>query len=174
MADIKKALPYILANEGGAKYTNNPKDPGGPTKYGVTLKALAEWRHRTCRAQDVANLSEDEACDIYKAHYWDVLLLDAVEHQGTATAIFDVSVNRGPGVAKRYTLLAVDRINKQSFNDALHTIPFAVNQSNSAAFIKEFEEIVEQGYRAIVSSHPEMGWALKGWLNRAKRLLSLR
>ena len=33
-ADVSKLVPKILKWEGGAKYTNDPIDKGGPTKYG--------------------------------------------------------------------------------------------------------------------------------------------
>jgi lysozyme family protein len=40
MADSSKLVPFILSWETD-KYTNNKKDKGGPTKYGITL---ATWR----------------------------------------------------------------------------------------------------------------------------------
>lgn len=169
MADIKKALPYVLANEGGAAYTNNPKDPGGPTKWGVTQKALAEWRHHPVSARDVQNLTEDEACAIYHAHYWDILNLDLINHQGVATAIFDISVNRGPGKAQRYVKMTVDELRP----GAVWQIPKVINEIDPHLFIAQFERIAEAGYRAIVASKPSMIWALKGWINRARRMLRL-
>ena len=40
MADSSKLVPFILSWETD-RYTNNKKDKGGPTKYGITL---ATWR----------------------------------------------------------------------------------------------------------------------------------
>ena len=40
MANIDKLIPHIIKWEGGAKYTNDPLDRGGATKYGITLNTL--------------------------------------------------------------------------------------------------------------------------------------
>ena len=40
MADSSKLVTFIISWETD-KYTNNKKDKGGPTKYGITL---ATWR----------------------------------------------------------------------------------------------------------------------------------
>lgn len=63
-------ITTIIEAEGGDKYTNDPTDKGGPTKYGITLGALAEWRgHNPITAEDVKNLQEPEARDITYARY---------------------------------------------------------------------------------------------------------
>ncbi len=41
MKDIEAIAAEIVAREGG--YVNDPDDPGGPTKYGVTLATL-RWK----------------------------------------------------------------------------------------------------------------------------------
>lgn len=162
MAKIELSLPYVLQNEGGARYTNIPGDAGGPTKYGITQRTLAGWRHRPVSAQDVKNLTLEEATAIYKAHYWDVCKLDFVNDQGCATAIFDCATNRGPGVAIRYRNDACQRLGKAHVNDC-----------EPADFIRVFEGLMEAGYRAIVASRPSQVKFLRGWLNRARRLFSL-
>ena len=37
-------ISAILVREGGGRYTDVPADRGGPTKYGITQAALAEYR----------------------------------------------------------------------------------------------------------------------------------
>ena len=34
---LMRAFRFTMDAEGGATYTNDPRDPGGPTKYGVAL-----------------------------------------------------------------------------------------------------------------------------------------
>ncbi len=72
--------------EGGDKITDDPDDPGGLTKYGISQRAHPDL--------DIRNLSEAEAKQIYLHQYWmpakvnelpDVLKL----------AQFDASVNTG-------------------------------------------------------------------------------
>lgn len=162
MADIKQALPFVLQNEGGAAYTDNPHDNGGPTRWGVTLKTLTIFRHHPCSAEDVKNLTENEACQIYKINYWDALRLDGVENQNVATAIFDVGVNRGVGTARLYVADICSHMGRDKINDC-----------DPKEFIKSFAERVKQGYLNIVANHPHQRIFIKGWLNRADRLLTL-
>lgn len=162
MAKIAPALIYTLENEGGSKYTNDQRDPGGPTKYGITLSTLAGFRHKKCTAEDVKALSLEEATRIYKIKYWDILDLDNVDSQAIATCIFDCSVNRGPGIAKNYR----DQICRT------YGIKH-VNDCSEIDFVPAFSKRAEQGYQAIVASKPRMKVFLKGWLRRAKRMLKL-
>ena len=102
-------FPTLMRWEGGARYTNHPRDPGGPTKYGVTLKALAAYRDEPCTAEDVMNLTEDEAKKIYRKNYWNKtgpIGGDAIV-AGPDAVLFDVCVNSGPGrAAKWYPIVA--------------------------------------------------------------------
>lgn len=162
MARIEDALPFVLSNEGGSKYTNVPGDAGGPTKYGITLATLAGWRHHPVTAEDVKNLTYAEATAIFKAHFWDAMALDMVKSQPVATALFDCAVNRGVGVSIRYRDEVVGTLGYKHLND----VP-------PPAFMQAFERKCEAGYRAIVASRPSQVKFLKGWLNRAKRMLGL-
>lgn len=162
MAKIEDALPYVLQNEGGEKYTNHPNDPGGPTKWGVTLATLSSWRHQKCTAQDVMDLTKEEATRIYKAHYWDVLGLDSVNDQRIATGLFDVAVNRGPAVAREYAGFICNLLGKRS-----------VNECDPLQFMSALERRVERGYESLAAKRPRLRVFLKGWLNRARRLLTL-
>lgn len=63
--------------EGGDKYTNRPTDRGGPTKFGITATALARWRKvDKVEAEEVAQLEQPEAEEIYRVDYWQALGCD--------------------------------------------------------------------------------------------------
>ena len=85
MAHFERAIDKTLAWEGG--YVNDPKDPGGETKYGISKRAHPDV--------DIKNLSREKACAIYKKHYWDPVLADKIESQTKAEKIFDIGVNTG-------------------------------------------------------------------------------
>ena len=82
MAYFERAIDKTLAWEGG--YVNDPKDPGGETKYGISKRAHPDV--------DIKNLSREKACAIYKKHYWDPVLADNIESQTKAEKIFDISI----------------------------------------------------------------------------------
>lgn len=65
---IDLIISEIVRREGDY-YTNDPADLGGPTKYGITLRTLHQYRGKPCTAEDVQALTEQEARDIYAYLY---------------------------------------------------------------------------------------------------------
>ena len=84
-----KAIDFVLSMEGG--YVNDPKDPGGETKYGISKRAYPNV--------DIAGLTESKAKEIYKKDYWDKCGCDGLP-VGIDILVFDTAVNMGVIVAK--------------------------------------------------------------------------
>jgi hypothetical protein len=162
MARIEDSIEYVLLNEGGSKYTNIPQDAGGPTKYGITWRALALYRGRKVTAADVKALTREEAIEVYRENYWEPMGLDEYVSQACATAVFDCAVNRGVGTGKKYVRQICMQLEKAN-----------VNECDETEFIRTFEKRMEQGYQAIVASNPSQKIFIRGWMNRARRLLTL-
>ena len=64
------AITRIIADEGGDRFTQNPADPGGATKFGVTVPALTDWwRSRSIvekpGPEDIRALTIDDARSFY-------------------------------------------------------------------------------------------------------------
>lgn len=93
--NFQRCLAFVLAREGGATFTNDPNDPGGATKYGITLKTLSGWHHHTVTAQDVSRLSRAEAAAIFHARYWRATYCGEMP-SGLDLLIFDAAANMGP------------------------------------------------------------------------------
>lgn len=93
------AVDRVFKHEGG--YINHPKDPGGATKYGITLGTLSDWRRTAVTANDVRLLSQSEARNIYYVCYWRAIGADALP-SGLGYALFDVSVHSGVARAKKW------------------------------------------------------------------------
>jgi lysozyme family protein len=87
-----EALRLLLQHEGG--YTNHPDDPGGPTKYGITIHDYRRYLKPGATAADVKAMTLDEAKAIYKPKYWDALRCDDLP-AGLDYAVFDYGVNSG-------------------------------------------------------------------------------
>lgn len=90
MSTFDSAFAIVVNHEGG--YVNNPADPGGETKYGISKRAYPTL--------DIANLTLEDAKAIYKRDYWDALNLDS-EPYDHALCLFDCAVNQGVGRAKQ-------------------------------------------------------------------------
>lgn len=92
---FERAFDHVVGEEGG--YVNDPQDPGGETKYGISKRAYP--------GVDIKNLTLDVAKDIYRRDYWTPLRLDNRPYR-EALVIFDCAVNQG--VARARSIL--DRI----------------------------------------------------------------
>lgn len=62
--DFEQAVTEVIGEEAG--YVNNPADPGGETKWGISK--------RTFPNVDIANLTRDAATELYRTRYWDPIM----------------------------------------------------------------------------------------------------
>jgi lysozyme family protein len=68
---LDDCFAFTMRWEGGDAYTNDPADPGGPTKYGVTLRTLRDFfGNYLLTAADVQALTEAQARTIYFEKYY--------------------------------------------------------------------------------------------------------
>ena len=99
-ATYEAALKRLLAHEGG--YSNHPSDPGGPTKFGITIHDYRTYVKPNATAADVRAMRVDEAKAIYRSKYWDAVRGDELP-AGLDYAVFDYGVNSG--TARAITVL---------------------------------------------------------------------
>jgi hypothetical protein len=85
-----KAMEFIArwewSNRKDGGYTNDPADPGGETRWGISKKAHPE--------ENIKDLTYERACEIYKEEYWEPLGCSKRD-VGLGSAIFDTAVNCG-------------------------------------------------------------------------------
>lgn len=88
--NFNEVIDHVLKWEGG--YVNDPKDPGGETKYGISKRAYPK--------EDIKNLAKERAIEIYKKDYWLASHCDKMELP-VAIMVFDTAVNMGVVRAKK-------------------------------------------------------------------------
>jgi len=94
-------LKGVIAHE-GSKYTDgvHPYDPGGPTRWGITLTdARLHWKPNAT-AEDVKGMPIGVAIGIYKSKYWATVRADELPG-GVDYSTADYGVNSGIGRAKK-------------------------------------------------------------------------
>lgn len=101
-------IERVLVREGLGTYTNDPRDAGGPTKWGITQGALARWRGRPVSASDVQALGKDEAVAIYRRDY--MAPFETIEDPSLLELMFDFGVNHGPARAAEALQTVLHRI----------------------------------------------------------------
>ena len=117
MSVFDKMVPSLLSREGGEKFTNNPADKGGPTRWGVTAAKLGEYRKlgRPATADEVKNLGRDEAVALYRADFWQRPGFESVStlSERIAEELFDTGVNMGVGTPGPWLQRALNAMNHQ-------------------------------------------------------------
>src|SRR4051812_42260066 len=89
MVNFDVAFDRLINHEGN--YVNNPADPGGETKFGISKRAYPNV--------DIKNLTRDQAKEIYRKDFWNVVG-DSVD-AAIRFQVFDFAVNAGIQTAIR-------------------------------------------------------------------------
>ena len=84
-------IDRVLSHEGG--YVNDPRDPGGETKYGITKRSYP--------SVDIKALTREAAIAIYRRDFWERVHGDKLP-QAFAFQALDAAVNHGIGNAARW------------------------------------------------------------------------
>lgn len=102
MRSVQDIAREIVAREGG--YVNDPADPGGATKHGVTIDTMRRLgmdldRDGQVTAADVRRLTRDQAVDIFLREYFAKPGIANLPVQLQAS-VFDMQVNAGANAVK--------------------------------------------------------------------------
>ena len=91
----ERVIPIICKFE-GTKYTNDPKDPGGPTKYGWTLGTYKKLIDPNATANTINNLTKYSAMSYYKQYFWDKYGAYRLSNRKLAISLLLAQINLGP------------------------------------------------------------------------------
>ena len=102
MHSVESIAAEIVRREGG--YVNDPDDPGGATKHGVTLKTLQGLKtdltgDGRVDVADVKALTPAQAAEIYIRHYYRAPKIDLLPEPLQAS-VFDMQVNAGANAVR--------------------------------------------------------------------------
>ena len=92
--DFGATMDLMLNLEG--KKTDDPRDRGGRTNFGVTQGTYNRWRNsKNLPRQDVFKITKDEAMQLYKKNFWGIIGGDKLP-QKTAMALMSFALTDGP------------------------------------------------------------------------------
>lgn len=162
MADFNLAIGHTLKNEGG--YNDIKEDRGGATNFGISLKFYRLNIDSNATNEVIKNLTQEEACKIYKKFFWDINNFDLINSQQIANKLFDTCVNvgnvQGIKFVQRICNIAVDGI------CGLLTIA-SINKENTDELINKYMAMQEEFYLDLIKQRPSQEAFRKGWLKRA-------
>lgn len=192
------AAKRLLVTEGG--YVDDPKDHGGATKLGISLRFLAAEgafdrdgdgladfdldMDGDIDGRDIRALTRGDALYLYYTCFWARFGCETFPRP-LGEMLFDQAVNGGGLAAKKILQRAINACVRKSGNVVgLLTIDGRLGPATQAklawvlerpslgmpALIVEFREEVETRYRLIADENPSQKRFLQGWLNRASAL----
>lgn len=182
---VRQIAEEIVKREGG--YVNDPDDPGGATKYGVTIGTMRALGvdldgDGKVTISDVKILTVERAIEIYIEHYFrkpGIAQLPEV----LQASVFDMQVNAGSNAVKILQQLLTDRGFPCSADGAIG--PKTVSAAH-AAFAKDPGGIADaygvarrDYYYRLADLRPasrkyarRMGGGKGGWITRAEEFIS--
>lgn len=138
--------------EGG--YSNDPKDPGGETKYGISKRSYP--------ALDIKNLTRAEVKPLYRRDFWGPAGCDAVP-DALKYPLFDFAVNSGPKTAVR-TLQKRLQVVADGYIGPITLMEIGLWPEKDLALTLCLDRLV---YMTSLSNWPHHG---KGWSRRIASL----
>lgn len=159
---ITDILRDVLKREGWPTYTEHPQDRGGPTKGGITMRTLTQWRQRPCTRKELQKLDQREALQILERRYVESNGI----HRLTGTLqeqVIDNAVLSGPQLAVKDLQRAVGT----TTDGIIGNITLGAIEQLGADKV-ERSLAVERALRlaAFVQKNPEQIVFLVGWLRR--------
>jgi len=154
-----RAVEFVLAHEGG--YVNDPADPGGETKWGISRRSYPEL--------DIANLTREDAIAIYYRDFYVKYGYDRLRDEAVATKVFDMAVNMGPATAHRLLQEALVFLGYDIAVDGIlgpQTIG-ATNRADPRRLLQVLRWKAAERYFRLVEQRPQLRAFLLGWLRRA-------
>jgi lysozyme family protein len=115
--NFEYAVQRTLKAEG--VFSNDPMDPGGATKYGISSVLYHKWylAHPEDRRPSVADIDIPMALRIYEGEFWKGLSLDEVQDRFVASELFDTAVNCGLIRAGLFAQRALNYLRKPGWKE---------------------------------------------------------
>jgi lysozyme family protein len=151
LSNFRRCLDIVLAYEGG--YTEAPGDPNGATQFGVSLGTLRDWRQNQALViDDLKKLARDEACEIYRTRYWNVLRCDDLP-TGLDLIVFDFGVDSNTSRSAKALQQVVGAEADGSIGDATLA---ATKTMLAADVVKELSNRRLEYYRSLPDATPSI------------------
>ncbi len=150
-----EAFDFIVGElEGGERVTDDPRDAGGLTKWGVSQRSFPSL--------DIRNLTREQAMALYDTHYWQRSRCDEMPAP-VALMVFDCAVNQGAGTAARLLQRALGVSPDGVLGPATM---LQIKQQDPVDVLQRLALLRVEKYLGLNNSAFE-----KGWINRVVRVL---
>jgi len=162
---IDDIITDVLKAEGWDAYTNDPADRGGPTKWGITRKAWADYRGRLVTEQEIKDITEAQARDFYELEYIIKPKFNQLSDM-LAPMVVDCGVNHGVTRAAKWLQEAVSATVDGKIG------PQTIQASQASSVVATYLKICAyrvKFYGRLVSRDRSQAKFAAGWNNRAAK-----
>lgn len=159
---FNRAFELVVGIEGG--YVNDPKDPGGETKFGISKRSYPNL--------DIKNLTKDKAMEIYRLNYWNACKCDKMP-AGIALLVFDHAINAGnsnAGLLLQQSLADPLRVNVSKDGVIGPKTIAATKSVNQELLLEEYAARRGLHYALLDNLDDRYG---HGWMRRLARMYRL-
>lgn len=183
MSTFDWAVENVLHHEGG--WVNNPNDPGGATKFGISLRYLQARGDMDgdglpdgdldgdgdVDIDDIRVASREDSIQLYKTGFWDPNKCSSIKSALVATKIFDMAVNMGSRQCWRLVQRATNKLGSNLSVDGKvgpNTLA-AVNLYHRTDYdlIVVIRERQANFYETLIERKPSLAEFRLGWRRRA-------
>lgn len=172
MDAFEKAHEFTARWEGG--YIEHANDPGGATKYGISLRFLKQQGLEVgdidgdgdIDADDIKALSLESAAAIMKREFWDKLGLEDIKPL-CAMVVYDTAVNMGPSYARKMLQKALGVPADGKWGSITRSAIRICNDKHTAVSMCH---IRRAHYHELVKKNAKLSEFLRGWLRRVDSL----
>lgn len=155
-------ISRIIDHEGRA-FSDRAADRGGPTRFGITLRTLAAWRHRPVTAADVAALEEPEARQILAVVYLERAGFGQIEPAQLRAFVVDGAVNHGVDGATKLLQHVLGVVVDGAFGP--RSLAALQSQDPRRVYV-DFAAARARLYGSLISHDALQSKNAGGWMNR--------
>lgn len=148
MSAFEQVINRVLGHEGG--YVNDPADPGGETKWGISKRSYPML--------NIKSLTREDAIAVYFKDFWMPLKAERL-HDGTAYQLMDSAVNSGISQSIRLLQRALDVADDGHFGP--NSLAASEAMSESDQIMRFNAERID--FMTKLKNWPNHG---KGWMRR--------
>lgn len=144
------AIDWILGIETG-QITNDQRDPGGLTHWGISQRAYPDL--------NIRSLTKDQAIGLYRSDYWTPSYAQFIADHAPrlGVALFDAAVNQGSGTAIKLFQQSMGLKSDGIFGPDTRAAAMRTNDGLLPEFL---------GYRAVRYAESRNHTFMRGWMNR--------
>ena len=153
--EFDEIIEQVLEHEGG--YVNDPDDPGGETKYGISKKAYPD--------EDIKGLTVDRAKELYRRDYWDRFRVGALSDRLRHIYV-DMCINMGGSRAIKILQEACNSKNSNKIDVDGGMGPMTLK---AAASVEDFRlrSFRVLYYAELIAAKPTLAKYWVGWFRRS-------